>query len=80
MALAVDFIDRYGPSNEIHRQLQLKKAKGNAVLAVYTYNSKRRFTRSSLLKRRSALVLKVGVSYGLKTMKCVVSYSQRRGR
>ena len=27
MALAVDVIDRYGPSNEMHRQLQLNKTK-----------------------------------------------------
>ena len=27
IALAVDFIDRRGPSNEMRRQLQLKKAK-----------------------------------------------------
>ena len=31
MALAIDVIDRHDPSNEMHRQLQLKQA----VLAVY---------------------------------------------
>ena len=33
MALAVDVIDRRGPSNEIRRQLQPKKIK--VILAVY---------------------------------------------
>ena len=63
MALAVDVIDRRGPSNSI-----------------CLYNSKRRFSCSSLLARWNGLVLKVGVLYGLKITKCVVSYSQRRLR
>ena len=33
MALAVDVIDRRDPSNEIHRQLQIKKTKIKAILA-----------------------------------------------
>ena len=34
IALAVDVINRRGPSNEIRRQLQPKETKGKAVLAV----------------------------------------------
>ena len=35
MALAVDAIDRHSPGYEMRRKLQLKKTKGNAVLAIY---------------------------------------------
>ena len=35
MALAIDIIDRRGPSNEMRRKLQPKKTKGKAVLALY---------------------------------------------
>ena len=59
MAFAVDVIDRHGPSNEMRRQLKPKKAKGISSL----YSSKQRFTHPSLITRRSASVLKVGVSY-----------------
>ena len=44
----------------------------------HLYSSKRRFSRPSLLTRRSASVFKVGVSYESKIAKCVASYSQRR--
>ena len=63
MTLAVDVIDRWGPSNEMRRQLQPKKTK---EIISHLYSSKRRFTHPPLLTRRSALVLKVGVSYGWK--------------
>ena len=75
MALAIDVIDRCGPSDEMHRQLQPKKTKLRRL-----YRSKRRFTHSLLPIRRSASVLKVGVSYESKMAKCVASYSQRRLR
>ena len=64
MALAVDVIDRRGPSNEMPRQLLPKKTKER--LYSHLYSSKRRFTRPSLLTRWSALVLKMGVLYGWK--------------
>ena len=59
MALAIDVIDRRGPSNEMHRQLQPKKT--NVTLYYLFTSSKRCFTHPLLLTRRSALVLKVGV-------------------
>ena len=82
MALAINVIDRRGPGNKIHCQLQPKKTKVQckAVLAVYIRSSKRHFTHPSLLTRQSALVLKVGVSYGWKMTKCIASYSLRRLR
>ena len=63
MALAVNVIDRRGPSNEMCRQLQPKKTKVRLCYPVI-YVAARRFSRPSLLTRQSALVLKVGVSYG----------------
>ena len=77
MALAIDFIDRRDPSNEKRRQLQPNKTK---VIISSLYSSKRRLSRPSLQTRRSASILKVGVSYESKMAKCVVSYSQRRLR
>ena len=53
MALAVNFIDRRGPSNEMRRQLQPKKA----ILAVYIA-AKEVLPFLSLLTRQSASVLK----------------------
>ena len=46
----------------------------------HLYCSKRHFTPPSLLTRRNASVLKVGVLYVWKMMKCVASYSLRRLR
>ena len=54
---SVDVIDRYDPSNEMRYQLQPRLS-----CIIRLYNSKRCSTRSSLLRRRRALVLKVGVS------------------
>ena len=73
MALAVDVIDMRCSSNE--PQLQPKET---TILAVYI--ATRRFSRPSLLTRRSASVLKVGVLYELKIAKFVASYRQRRLR
>ena len=78
MALDIDVIDRHGPCNEIRRQLQPKKTKVGYISRLC--NSERRFTRPSLLIRRSTLVLKVGVLYGGQMVKYVASYSQRRLR
>ena len=75
MALAVNVIDRHGPSSEMGHQLRSKKIKVGCIIRLYS--NKRRFTRASLLTRWSSLVLKVGVSYGWKMTKCVASYSQR---
>ena len=50
------------------------------VLINCLYRSKGRFTRPSLLTRKSTLVLIVGVSYMWKKAKCVASHSQRRLR
>ena len=50
MALAIDVIDRHGPSNERHRQLKLY---------YLLYNSKKRFTQPLSLITGSTLVLKV---------------------
>ena len=72
MALAIDVIDRRDPSNEMRRQLQPNKTNLSS--------SKRRSSHPSLQMRRSALVLKVGVSYESKIAKYVASYSQRRLR
>ena len=58
-----------------YRQIRLRKG-----FISLLYSCKRRFTHSSLLKWRSVLVLKVGVSYGWKMTKCVTSYSQIRLR
>ena len=58
MALVVDVIDRCGPSNETRHQLQPKKTKVRRL-----YTSKRRFSCTLLLTRRSASILKVDVSY-----------------
>ena len=118
MALAINVIDRHGPSNKMRCQLQPKKTKlrlyylfikqqktfypsfiankmehfsfksGCVVRAEMTkciasysqrrlrqgcnsrlYSSKRRFSRLSLLSRRSVLFLKMGVSYGCKAFK-----------
>ena len=64
MVLAVDVIDRHGPSNEIRRQLQPKKTKVRLYyVAVYIAAKDYVFTHPSLLTRRSASVLKVGVLY-----------------
>ena len=72
MALAVNVIDRHGPSNEMRCHLQPKETK----VTLYYPNSKRRFISPSLLTtRRIALVLKVGVSYGWKMTKCDANYS-----
>ena len=62
MALAVDVIDRNGPSNEMRRQLQPKETKVRLYYS-YLYSSKRCFIRPSLLTRQSASVLKMGVLY-----------------
>ena len=78
MALAVDVIDRRGPSNKMHRHLEPKKTM--VMLYIRVYNSNRCFTRPSLLTRGSTLVLNVGMSQGWKMTKCAVSYSQRRVR
>ena len=78
MALAIDVIDRRDPSNEMRRQLQPNKTKVSYISPLYS--SKRRSGHPSLQMRRSALILKVGVSYELKMAKCVASYSQRRLR
>ena len=75
MALAIDVIDRHDPSNEMRRQLQPNKTN-----IIPLYSSKRRSSHPSLQMRRSASVLKVGVSYESKMVKCVASYSQRRLR
>ena len=48
--------------SEIHRQLQPTKAKVRFISRLYS--SKRRFIRPPLLASQSALVLKVGLSYG----------------
>ena len=77
MALAIDVIDRRDPSNKMRRQLQLNKTKVR-LYQPFLYSSKRRSSHLSLQMRRSALVLKVGVSYESKMAKCVASYSQRR--
>ena len=53
----------HGPSNEVHNQLLLKKT-NKAVLAIDIRSSKRYYTCCTLLTRRSASVLQVGVSYG----------------
>ena len=76
MAVAVDVNDRRGPSNEMRQQLQSKKPK--VRLISHLYSSKRHFSHPSLLAKRSASVLKVGVSYELKMVKYVASYSQKR--
>ena len=58
MALAVDVIDRRGPSNELNvSPIPAKEEQGSTVLSIYVYNSKRRFTRLLELTRQSALVL-----------------------
>ena len=60
MALAIDVINRHGPSNDTHRQLQPKKTTVRYVrLAIYIIG-KNIFIRSSLRTIQSALVLKVG--------------------
>ena len=66
MALAVDVIDRRGPSNEMCGHLQPKKTKVTLCYLCTVYSRKIRFTRPTLLTRRSALVFKVVVSYGWK--------------
>ena len=63
MALAIGVTDRCGPSNEMHRHSQPKKAKI------------KRFTYPLLQARLSTLVLKVCVSYIWKMAKCVASYT-----
>ena len=51
MALAVNVIDRRGPSNKTRRQLQPNRTKVRIyVLAVYIHSSKSLFTRPSLDK------------------------------
>ena len=62
-------------NDEMHRQLQPNKTKMSRL-----YISKRRFSHPSLVTKRNALVLKVGVSYGWKMTKCVASYSQAKLR
>ena len=63
MALAVNVIERRDPSNEMRRQLQPKNTKVRLYYP-FIYVAARRFSHPSLLTRQSALVLKVGVSYG----------------
>ena len=76
MALAIDIIDKRGPSNETHRQLQLKKTKVKLyILAIHI--ATRHYSRLSLLTRQSASVLKMGESYESKIAKCISSYGQR---
>ena len=71
MALALNVINRRGPSNEMRRQLNPKKDNIKLYLAVYIATED--FTCPSLLKRRSASVLKVGVLYMWKMTKRVAS-------
>ena len=59
MALAIDVIDRGGPSNKIFCQLQPMSTKVSPLSS-----SKKHFSCPLLLKRWSTLLLKVGVSYG----------------
>ena len=80
MALVIYIIDRHDPSNEMRHQLQPKKTKVRLRSISHLYSSKRHFTHPSLLTRQSTSILKVGVSYESKVVKCVASYSQRRLR
>ena len=75
MTLAINVIDRHGPSNEMRRHLQPKKTK----VRLY-YSSKRGFTCSLSLTRRRALVLKVGVLYRWKLARCTASYSKKEDK
>ena len=59
MALAVDVIDKHGPSSKMHCPLQTK-----VMLYYALYNSKRRFIHPSLLTRCSVFVLIVDVLHG----------------
>ena len=53
----------------MRHQLQPNKATyDKAVLVVYIRSSKRRFNHPSLVARQSTLILKVGVSYGWRTI------------
>ena len=72
MAVAVDVIDRHGPSNEMRCQLQPKKTK---VVLYYSFVYQQKIFYPPFLTRRSALVLKVSVLHGWKLAKCVASYS-----
>ena len=68
MALAIDVIDRRDPSNEMRRQLQPNKTKVRLYFSPL-YSSKRRSSHPSLQMRRSASILKVGVTYESKMAK-----------
>ena len=61
MVLGGKVIDRHGPCNGMHRQLQPRKTELGFINPLY--NSKRHFTRPSSPTKQSILVLKVGVSY-----------------
>ena len=62
MALAIDVIDRSGPSSKMCHQLHLMKNKVTLILSVYITAEGILPTLKSLTKQ-SALVLKVGVTY-----------------
>ena len=67
MALAIDITDGRGLSNEVRRELLLKKEQGNVVLA-FLFSVNNRLTSCTLLTRRSVSVLKVGVTCGFRSL------------
>ena len=63
ITLAVDVIDRRGPTVVTKCVTSYSQRRLRSGCIIRLYNSKRRFSPLLLLKRRSTLVLKVGVSY-----------------
>ena len=61
-SLGIDIVDGHGSDKEIRRQVQSKKTKVMLYLS-HSYNSKGRFSASTLLKRWNTSALKVGVPY-----------------
>ena len=63
MALAVNIKDERGPSNEVRRQLQLKKTEVALLIISCQDNSKRHFMHRLLLARQ-CMALAINVMHG----------------
>ena len=61
-SLSIDIVDGHGSDKEARHQVQSKKTKVMLYLN-HSYNSKRHFSASALLKRWNTSTLKVGVPY-----------------
>ena len=76
MALAVDVIDRHGPSKEMRHHLQPKKTK--VTLYYLCILQQNMFYLSYITNKTECLSFKSGCVVRVEMMKCDTSYSQVR--